>query len=116
GRTFKVTVTVDGETVIPDGDLSLHIDEADRPRREAIRASSRESANENRITWAYDVSSGTWDALVELHRSRTMIERRDTAAKTAADMELLGEERERERRNEKIALGALTRDHVSGQV
>jgi hypothetical protein len=116
GRTFKVTVTVDGETVIPDGDLSLHIDEADRPRREAIRASSRESANENRITWAYDVSSGTWDALVELHRSRTMIERRDTAAKTAADIELIGEERERERRNEKIALDALTRDLASGQV
>jgi hypothetical protein len=116
GRTFKVTVTVDGETVIPDGDLSLHIDEADRPRREAIRASSRESANENRITWVYEISPGTWDALVELHRSRAMIERRDTATKTAADIELLGEERERGRRNEKVALDALTRDLASGQV
>ena len=116
GRTFKVTVAVDGEAVIPDGDLSLHIDETDMSRREAIRASSRESANENRVTWVYEISTATWDALVELHRSRAMIERRDTAAKTAADIELLGEERERERRNEKIALDALTRDLASGQV
>ena len=115
GRTFKVTVAADGETVIPDGDLALHIDEADRARREAVRAASRENANENRITWVYEVSPDTWNALVELHRSRLMIERRDTAAKTPADVELLGEERERERRFEKVALTALTRDLASGQ-
>ena len=45
-----------------------------------------------------------------------MIERRDTASKTATDIELLGEERERERRSEKIALNALSRDLASGQV
>ena len=116
GRTFRVTVAVDGETIIPDGDISVHIDEADISRREAIRASSRESANENHITWVYEISAGTWDALVELHRSKTMIERRDTASKTATDIELLGEERERERRSEKIALNALSRDLASGQV
>lgn len=44
-----------------------------------------------------------------------MIERRDTANKTPAEVELLGEERERERRNEATALQRLTRDLVSGQ-
>lgn len=77
GRTFKVDVTVDGENVVP-GDLPLHIDEADQARRDDLRAASREQANENRITWTYEVSPDTWDGLVELHRSRSMIERRDT--------------------------------------
>lgn len=115
GRTFKVEVTVDGETVIP-GDLPLHIDEADTARREIIRAASRERANENRITWTYELSPDTWDALVELHRSRSMIERRDTAGKSPAEVELLGEERDRERRQESQAVTALARDLAAGQV
>ena len=42
GRTFKVDVTVDGESVIP-GDLPLHIDEADDGRRERSSAPHRAS-------------------------------------------------------------------------
>jgi hypothetical protein len=114
GRTFKVDVTVDGENVIA-GDLPLHIEEADQARRDDLRAASRERANENRITWTYALSPDTWNALVELHRSRTMIDRRDTANKTPAEVELLGEERERERRNDATALQRLGRDLAAGQ-
>lgn len=115
GRTFKVEVTVDGETIVP-GDLPLHIEEADPVRRDDLRSASRETANENRIFWTYEVSPDTWDALVELHRSRTMIERRDTPNKTPAEVELLGEERERESRFERIALQRLAGDLAVGQV
>jgi hypothetical protein len=114
-RTFKVEVTVDGEIVIP-GDLQLHIDDADTARREIIRAGSRERANENRITWTYELSPDTWNALVELYRSRSMIERRDTASKSTAEIELLGEERDRERRQESAAVTALARNLAAGQV
>jgi hypothetical protein len=116
GRAFKVELAVDGETVIPGGDVLLHIDEADVARREVLRASSREKANENRITWTYNLSPDTWDAFLELHRSQTMIQRREVAHKTPADVELLGEERDRERRCERAALNALTRDLAAGQV
>lgn len=116
GRTFKVMVTVDAEPVIPDGDLDLRIEEADHAQRDVLRTASREAANQNRITWAYEVSPDTWEALAEVHRSKTMIERRDTHAKSPADVELLGEERERLRRYEKAALTALTRDLAAGQV
>ncbi len=114
GRTFKIDVTVDGESVV-SGDLPVHIDEADTARRDDLRAASREAANENRITWAYQLAPDTWDALVELHRSRTMIERRDIPNKIAADVELLGEEREREARHERTALQRLGRDLAAGQ-
>lgn len=114
GRTFKVEVTVDGETIVA-GDLPLHLDEADTARRDDLRAASRETANENRITWVYEVSPDTWEALVELHRSRTMIERRDTPNKTPAEVELLGEERAREARHERTALQRLGRDLAAGQ-
>jgi hypothetical protein len=115
GRTFKVDVTVEGENVIP-GDLPLHIEEANEARRAELRAASREQANENRITWAYELSPDAWDAFVELHRTRSMIERRDTPSKTPAEVELLGEERERERRHEAAALQRLARDLAAGQV
>ena len=88
GRTFKVEITVDGETVVA-GDLPLHIDEADQARRDDLRAVSRERANENCITWTYELSPDSWDALVELHRTRSMIERRDTPNKTPAEVELI---------------------------
>lgn len=115
GRAFKVDVTVDGESVV-SGDLPLQIEEADAARRDALRTASRESANENVVTWVYELERDTWDALVELHRSRTMIERRDTPNKTATEVELLGEERERERRHEATALKRLARDLGAGQV
>lgn len=116
GRTFKVTVTVDGEPVLPDGDLDLHIEEADPARRDLLRSASREAANSDRVTWVYGLSADAWNALHEVHRSKEMILRRDTPAKSAADVELLGEERARQGRAERAALTALTQDLAGGQV
>ena len=107
-------VTVDGER-IHAGDLALHIDQADELRREVLRGESRESANSNAVTWVYELSDDTWDTLEELHRSRTMIERNDVPNKTATDVELIGEERERERRHEDASLRRLARDLAAGQ-
>ena len=115
GRAFKVEVTADGEKIVA-GDLALHINEANSIARQATRDASRESANADTVHWMYELSQETWDALQELHRSRTMIERSDTPGKTAAEVELIAEERERERRNEQAALNALTHDLTSGQV
>ncbi len=115
GRAFRADVTVEGETVV-SGDLPLMIEEADPLRRESLRAISREQANQNVVTWVYDLQPDTWDALHELHRSRTMIERRDTPSKTAAEIELLGEERMRAQRHEATALQRLARDLATGQV
>ena len=115
GRAFKVDVNVDGEHVV-SGDLSLMIEESDLRHREAQRARSRESANENAVTWVYELRPDTWEALHELHRSRTMIERRDTPNRSATEIELLGEERRRAGGHETTALQRLERDLAAGQV
>ena len=115
GRAFKVEVTVDGERVVT-GDLALNITEANSTQQEILRSTSRESAHANTVNWVYELSSETWNALEELHRSRSMIERSDTPDKTAADVELIAEERERENRGEKAALISLTRDLKAGRV
>lgn len=114
GRTFKVDLIVEGENIVA-GDLPLHIEEADQDRRDDLRAASREKANENRITWVYQLSPDTWDALIELHRSRLMVERRDTPNKTSAEVELIGEERQREARHERTAIQRLAHDLAAGQ-
>lgn len=115
GRAFKVGVSVEGEEQV-GGEVQLEIEEADSARREAIRQASREAAHQNRITWVYELSDETWNSLTEMHRSRTMIERRDTPNKTAEEIQLLGEERERMRRHESGAIHGLKRDLAAGQV
>ena len=115
GRTFRVDVTVESEKVVP-GELPLHIAEADDAERNDLRAESRESANQEVVYWVYELASDTWEALLDLHRSRVMIERRDTPNKPTVDVGLLAEERERERRYEATALQRLTRDLTSGRV
>ena len=114
GRAFKVDVSVDGERIVT-GDLALSIEEADAIGRETLRSESRESANRHSVVWAYELADDTWAALEELQRSRTMVERSDVPDKTAADMELLGEERERQRRHEATSLDRLTRDLSAGK-
>ena len=114
-RAFRVEVTVEGERVVT-GELPLHLVEADEAERKDLRAESRESAKQEVVYWVYELASGTWEALVDLHRSRVMIERRDTPNKPTADIGLLAEERERERRHEVTALQRLTRDLTSGRV
>ena len=115
GRAFKIDITVDGERVVT-GDLPLHIEEAATARRNDLRAESRESANQKAVNWVYELESDTWDGLLELHRSISMIGRRDTPSKTTTDVGLLAEERARERRHEATTMQRLTRDLTSGQV
>lgn len=115
GRAFRVVVMVEGEKVVP-GELPLHIVEASDQERHNLRAESRESANQSVVTWVHDLGPDTWEALLELHRSGVMIERRDTANKPTADVGLLAEERERQRRCATVALQRLERDLIAGQV
>jgi hypothetical protein len=115
GRVFRVEVTVEGEKQL-DGDIALHIDEAAPDRREELRSLSREQAARNRLTWAYALSNDTWDAIVELYRSKEMIRLKDTPSKTQADMELLAEERKRLTAAERLVLERLTRNLATGQV
>ena len=112
GRTFKVQLVVEGEK-LSDGVIQLEIlDESDFDR---LRALSRETALANRIFWAFKLSDDTWEALEEVHRSSEMISRKDTPNKTAADVELLAEERSRRDRAERLALERLTADLASGR-
>jgi hypothetical protein len=115
GKTFKIEVTVEGERLI-DGDIALHIEEADDKRRSDLRDLSREPAAANRVTWVFTEDPETYEAVQELHRSRSMIERKDTPSKSAAEVELLGDERARLARWERLAVERLTRDLVAGQV
>lgn len=115
GRAFKVEVTVEGEK-LTDGDIALHIEEADAGRRSDLRSLSREAAAKTRLTWAFEESPDTYEAILELHRSRSMIERRDTPSKTAAEVELLGEERIRQTRWERLVAERLSRDLAAGQI
>ena len=115
GRTFKVEVTVEGEKVT-DGDVALHIEEADPTGRADLRASSHEPSAGNRIVWAWSESSDTYEAIVELHRSDTMIDRKDTPSKTAAEVELLGDERTRRTRHENLVRERLSRDLQTGEI
>lgn len=115
GKTFKVEVTVEGEK-LTDGDIALHIEEADSTRRADLRNLSREAAAKARVTWVFTEDPDTYEAIRELHRSRSMIERKDTPSKSAAEVELLGEERARLARWERLAADRLARDLVAGQV
>jgi hypothetical protein len=115
GKTFKVEVTVEGEKLI-DGDISLHIEGADTGRRSDLRNLSREAAAKARVTWVFDESDDTYEAVLELHRSRSMIERKDTPSKKAAEVELLGEERLRQARWERLVADRMSRDLAAGQV
>jgi hypothetical protein len=114
-RTLKIRIDVDGETLTP-GDLHLSLEEAQPERRTDLRAASRGNDQDDRVTWAYQMSLATFEALLDVHRSQEMIRRRDTPTKTATEVELLGEERARGHRNERTALARLTADLLAGQV
>jgi hypothetical protein len=115
GKTFKVEVTMEGEK-LTDGDIALHIEEGDSTRRADLRNLSREAAAKARVTWVFIEDPDTYEAVRELHRSRSMIERKDTPSKSAAEVELLGEERARLARWERIAAERLALDLIAGQV
>jgi hypothetical protein len=114
GRAFKVEVHVEGEKVL-DGDIPLHIDEADAARRTDLRAASRDPNAAATIWWTFTESPDTYEAIVELFRSQQMIARRDVPTKTPADVELIGEERARLARCERQVAERLGRDLLAGQ-
>ncbi|HVL63597.1 MAG TPA: BREX system P-loop protein BrxC [Actinomycetota bacterium] len=113
GRTFKVGLTVDGEKVL-DGEVRVEVEEADADRRDALRERSRDTAAEATMWVTFEEASDTTDTLDELHRSNQMIARRETA-RDPNELELLGEERNRQRRLEREAVGKLERDMLAGQ-
>ena len=115
GRAFKVEVHVEGEKVV-DGDIPLHIDEAD-PRAEPIYAPrlairTRPPRSGGRSTESPD----TYEAIVEVFRSQQMIARKDVATKSSAEVELIGEERARLARSERQSPSDSGRDLLAGQV
>ncbi len=115
GRSFKVELWVEGEK-LADGDVALDIEEADATRRDQLRGQSRDDTAKNRVSWVYSLSDAAYQAIVEWYRSDEMIKAKDTPSKTAAEVELLGEERQRLGRVERQLTDRLARDLTSGQV
>jgi hypothetical protein len=115
GRSFKVELWVEGEK-LADGDVALHVEEADMARRDQLRSASREEADANRVTWLYSLSDQTYRSIEEWYRSDEMIKSKETPSKTSAEVELLGEERQRLGRIERQLIDGLTRDMTAGQV
>ena len=115
GRSFKVELWVEGEK-LADGDVALHIEEADAARREQLRNASREDAAANRVTWLYTLDDDTYGAIEDWYRSDEMIRAKDTPSKTTQEVELLGEERQRLGRIERQLIDRLSRDMTAGQV
>jgi hypothetical protein len=115
GRSFKVELWVEGEK-LADGDVALHVEEADAARRDQLRNASREEAAANRVTWLYSLSDETYQSIEEWYRSDEMIKAKETPSKTPAEVELLGEERQRLGRIERQLIERLTRDMTAGQV
>lgn len=114
-RSFKVELWVEDEK-LGDGEVALHIEEADETHRDQLRTQSREVAAKDRVTWVYGISDDTYEAIVEWYRSDEMIKAKDTPSKIAAEVELLGEERQRLGRVERQLMDRLARDLTAGQV
>lgn len=115
GRKFNVQVSVDGEKVL-DGDIPLVIEEGDDKRVADLRAKSREPDAASTIWWAFNQSDEAYDTLVELHRSKEMIVRKDTPSRSSEEVELLGEERNRLIRYETLATKQLSHSLMGGQL
>lgn len=115
GRSFKVELWVEGEK-LADGDVALHVEEADAARRDQLRNASREEAAANWVTWLYSLGDETYQSIEEWYRSDEMIKSKETPSKTPAEVELLGEERQRLSRTERQLIERLNRDMTAGQV
>jgi hypothetical protein len=112
-RTFRVQVTIE-ESRIVDGEIPLVILEREGANRAAVRSRSRESTAESTVYWVHQCSDETHDAALELHRSNEMLHRKEGTARAGADLELLGEERKRQERFEKLLAQRLARDLLAG--
>lgn len=110
GRTFKIGVIVDGET-IADGEVLVELralEESDDPAE--LVPSTRERSAINRIVWWFKRKDDTWEALREVFRSRTMIERNSSSSASEVTRQLVADERGRQRRSEAQFLERLRRD------
>lgn len=113
GRGFRVDVSVEGEHVT-DGEVAVAIEDRAPSELDEVRAQSREKRT--LLFWAYHPSDETHDAALELHRSAEMLKRREGGAKSAADVELLGEERTRLAQFERLARERLAADLLAGTI
>jgi len=113
GRTFKVEVIVDDERVL-EGEIPLAFLEADQTELDDVRARSRDSNAEATLFWTYRPSAETQEAALEVYRSAEMVKRKEAASKSGGEVELLGEERARLTRAEKLLADRLTEDVMNG--
>ena len=113
GRSFKIELWVEGEK-LTDGDVALDVEEADSARREQFRNASREEETASRVSWLYTLDDETDRAIGEWYRSDEMIKAKDTPSKTAAEVELLGEERQRLGRIERQLIERLSHVMTTG--
>lgn len=113
GRSFKVAVTVDSESVL-EGEVPLEIIEAETGLRESVRARSREKACESTIIWTFQGSGESYEIARNLHQSQEMVKRKEPAAKSGPEIELLGEERKRLTKFEASLRDSLGKDLLGG--
>ena len=90
GRTFKVQVQVENET-LHAGDIILGFHRT--TDLHLLEIASHPDEAKNHIAWTYSRSEETWEALLEWHRSVEMISKFDNPNQTDAQQQLLTEER-----------------------
>lgn len=113
GRTFRVGVRLDGDQVV-DGDLAVVIEELEGAAPDDLRARSREK--KGALFWSYQPSDDMLEAARELHRSTEMLKRREGTPKSEAEVGLVGEERVRRDRAEKVLHERITSDLLVGTI
>jgi hypothetical protein len=114
-RAFRVQIAVEDHKVV-DGEVPLVILEREPAEREAVRSRSRESTAERTVFWVYRCADDTHDAALELHRSKVMLDRKQGVAREGPELPLLGEERKRQERHERLLDQKLARDLLAGEV
>jgi hypothetical protein len=112
-RSFPVALDIEGDKGA-EGDVRLVVEEAERADDEALRARSREAAAEGSVYWSYEPSDDTYRLAREVHRSREMISRRESSARSGTDFELMGEERAKLGRAKERLVRSVGTDLLAG--
>ncbi len=81
-RTFRVGISVEGNQIGDEGDLSLTLciadDADDMPKKQAeVRDESRQESNKNAIYWVSSSAPEIDELTAQLHASRKMVEKYD---------------------------------------
>src|SRR5262249_3018533 len=114
-RSFPVQVALEEHKLL-DGKVPLVLMERKPAEREAVRSRSRESTAETTVFWAFLCADDTHDAALELPRSNQMLERKLGVAREGVELPLLGEERKRQERHERLLGQKLARDLLAATV